>query len=522
MRIFKSIADAHFNSESTYKINRLSIHMENFKSLCGAEFEGLVELSNTPYLAQFLTEYAPAQNGAPLPLTNLSKICLNSPDFDLLMAYVYDGGSLAKLMLHSDNKPGDVKGLITQVFSNSPQALLVNSGLQPTDFASEMYLSLVREIVTIYPDEISKVLDEASQEDRTRMYLAMTSVAKAAGINIRGLIEVDKIPSSRAVSLLTGKHRELKGSTRYLLELSRHAKFELGTDQLSKSLGCIFMADAFEKAMEIKNSRDLVKELTARAYAWAYHLKCPKFQMSSFVKQLLASALCTNPSHYKKIGFTNGNLLGLSVNRDLIGLIKTVSDGPMALLVRPEIDENQLLNCLEYIHELAPYFALNDMYEDSGFRHTNAINILRAIGGHCLGAEFAAVEEVIEPEKVLSLLRVIWTTDSYKKYSAEALVNLMSFYIDRLPLRVRDGSTRPMDCLELTTDMKERARAEFGRAYIENPGFKALFIERIEKTEGLTADHLSLFCLRPDDIPGAMKRLHRKDRGSLLEDELGL
>ncbi|MBI6885839.1 hypothetical protein [Pseudomonas putida] len=521
MRIFKHVDDKNLNSECLYKIKRLGKHMDYFKAHYGGSFESLVELTTSPYFFKFFREYAPAQAGSPLPLTDMSVIDHDFQDFDLLMAFTHDGGSLHSVLQMSPEELGDVYGLINSIFSVPPQVFILKSGLQPSDGTMSMYLSLVSEIVTHFPESIACVISSVPEAERIRMYVNLSSVAKAGKISLDEVC-IQKAPSEIFLSTICGDSREAKTNILYSDAIREFADSSKGTEELTKSIYSFYMADAFQKQIEISDTNELVEYLRPRALVWARHLKCPKENVGDFAYQLMASSICTSPNHFNSIDFCPNNLIGLGDNIRLMGLAKTVCDGPMALLIKPEYDCNQILNCLEYLHELVPYFSINNIYEKSGFRHTNAINLLQSIGGHCPGAELAILEQYVEPENVLSLLKAIWNTDSYCKYTPEALVNLMSYYVDRLPLREIDGTTLPLNFLELTSDMKSRARQEFNRAYQENADFKDKFIERIQCLNGLTFEHLDVFGLGPEDIPLLMAKMHHKDRGSMLEDELGI
>lgn len=521
MRIFKSIEDRHLNSECLYKINRIRNHMRYFKEHHGGSFESLVELTESTFFSKFFHEYAPSQVGRPLPLTDVHRIDHDFPDFDFLMAFVHDGGSLPSLLHISTGYIGDVYGLINSVLSIPPQVFILKSGLQPSDESRAMYLSLVSEIVTHFPGSITSVISSVTEAERIRMYVNLACVAKAGNINIDKIC-IEKPPSEALLAAICGDTCEPKASILYSDAIRELADISSGTNELTKSISSLFMSDAFQKQIVISDSTELSEYLRPRALAWARHLRCPKETVGYFVSQLMASSLCTSPTHFSNLEFCHINLVGMGDNIKLIGLPKTVCDGPMALLIKPEYDCNQILNCLEYLHELAPLFSINEIYERSGFRHTNAISLLQSIGGHCPGAELAIIEQSIEPENVLSLLKTVWSTNSYSKYTPEALVNLMSYYVDRLPLREVDGTTLPLNFLELTSDMKSRARLEFNRAYQENTDFKDKFIERIQYLSGLTFEHLDVFGLGPEDIPLLMAKMHHKDRGIMLEDELGI
>lgn len=521
MRIFKHVDIRNLNSECLYKINRLSKHMDYFKKHCGGSFESLVELTNSSFFFEFIREYAPAQGGITVPLTDMSVIDHDFHDFDLLMAFTHDGGSLYSVLQMSPDNLGDVCGLINSVLSVPPQVFIPKSGLQPSDGSMSMYLSLVSEIVKHFPTSVERVLSSVSEAERIRMCVNLSCVAKAGNISLDDVC-VQKAPSEIFLSTICGDLKETKTNLLYSDAIREFADPSKGTEDLTKSIYAFYMADAFQKQIEISDTNELVDYLRPRALAWARHLKCPKENVGDFASQLMASSICTSPNHFNSIDFCPNNLIGLGDNIELMGLTKTVCDGPMALLIKPEYDCNQILNCLEYLHELVPYFSINDIYKKSGFRHTNAINLLQSIGGHCPGAEMAILEQSVEPENVLSLLKTIWSTDSYSKYTPEALVNLMSYYVDRLPMREVDGTTLPLNFLELTSDMKSRARQEFNRAYQENADFKEQFIERIQCLNGLTFEHLDVFGLGPEDIPLLMAKMHHKDRGSMLENELGI
>jgi hypothetical protein len=150
------------------------------------------------------------------------------------------------------------------------------------------------------------------------------------------------------------------------------------------------------------------------------------------------------------------------------------------------------------------------------------VSILRAIGGYCPGVEKAIAQNAIEPEQAVSVLSVLRATDSYDKYSAQSLDYLMSNYITRLPKRSTTGARQRMICLAFPKDMQARVRQEFSRAYTSNREFKQLFIQRVERTLGITSDHLSMFNLSHSDVPRTMARMHRRERGSRLVEELGL
>lgn len=518
MRVFRNVDDRYLNSECLYKVKRLGVHLDYFQSHSGLKFEGLVELCAISGLRTFLDDYAPHQIGQPLPMTGLNCMDSKFSDYDLLMAYVHDGGKLEDLF--NISKDGaDVQGLVKQLISSSPQAFIIKSGLKPGEAVNDMYVRLVQEVIECFPDQIANVLNHASKGERDRLYINLVSIAGCAGLGGLDHLPINNVPNYKSVCRLAGLFQEGQMPSMYLCELRAHSSLESGTEELNSFLDCTFMSEVFRRTREATNPDLLFVELRNRALAWGMHLKCPMKLMGGFVNQLLASALCTSPALYERAGNSNKNLIGINVNSDLIGLVKTVSDGPFALFVKPDYDISQTLDCLEFLHELDESFHLNDIYDDSGFRHSNAIKILAAIGGHCPGAEDAILNQEIEPENVLALLRALSSLDCYENYSEDSLVKLMSYYVDRLPMM---GQEQPLDFLELTGDMRERARMEFKRAYDANPAFKQKFIEKVETLKGLTHEHLRLFSLSGMDLPKTMARTSRRDRGRLIEDEIGL
>jgi len=521
MRVFKSIDERHLNTECLYKIRRLGVHLEYFRSHSGREFDSLKGLCASSGFASFLTQYAPNQPGQPLPLTGMARIDSQFKDFDLLMAFVQDGGKLEQLF--NISKIGaDIQGLISHLLSTSPQSFILKSGLKPGDASNRMYVGFVQEIVDNFPEQIANVLNSRDEKERDRMYLNLVSIRACTGQVSLNHIPIKRPPSQSSICRLTGLLSEGQKEHLYLSELRSLCTQEFTKLELRSLLDCTFMTEAFRRSFENPSKSNVLDSMRLKAVSWGILLKCPVKKISDFADQLMASATCTSPRLFSELGFSHRNLIGLNVNDRLEGLVKTTSDGPLALMIRPDYDMNETLNCLEFLHEIDEDFFLNDIYDNSGFRHSNSIKILTSIGGHCPGAEYAINNEEIEPENVLAILRMLYSLDCYEKYSEECLVKLMSFYVDRLPTIGKDGAQQPLTCLEMTGDMRERARLEFKRAYEMNPAFKAKFIEQVETMEGLTHEHLKLFSLSGIDLPKTMTRTSRKDRGSLLTDELGL
>lgn len=521
MRIFKSVDDGYLNSECLYKTKRLGAHLDYYRSHTGLTFESLAELCAIGNISECLNRYSPPRSSQVLPLTGLNRIDSQFSDYDLLMAYVFDGGRLEHLF---DLKPGgtDVHGLIQSLLSTSPQSFIIKSGLKPGVTSNLMYIRFAQEVFSCFPTEITKLLNSSEQKERDRLYINLVGISACTGDVSLGHLKVKNPPSQKTVSRLAGLTSDGQMPSMYLCELRAHCNLDSGTRELQKFLSCTFMTEVFRRSLEVSNPEPFIVDLRNRALAWGMLLKCPKTKIGDFAEQLMASALCTSPELFEGSGFCNKNLIGKNVNSDLIGLVKTVSDGPFSTLIDHDYDMTQTLNCLEFLHELDQDFFLNDIYEDSGFKHSNSVKILTSIGGHCPGAEYAILNDTVEPENVLSLLRMLSALDCYDKYAADSLVKLMSFYVDRVPTLGDDGAQRSLTILEMTGDMRERARLEFSRAYEANPEFKVKFIEKVEGMRGLTHEHLKLFSLSGVDLPRTMARTSRKDRGSLLEDELGL
>ena len=521
MRVFKSIDDRYLNSECLYKVKRLGVHLDYFQTHSGLKFDDFVGLCESPGFESFLSNYAPKQTGEPLPLSGLSCIDSHFKDFDLLMAFVHDGGRL-EFLFNRNNVEADIKGLLKNLLSNSPQSFIIKSGLKPGEMANRMYVDFAREVIECFPDQIGSLLNSLGENEKDLLYINLVGIAACTGEVSLAQVPVNRPPSHNSVFRLAGLLNDGQKQTLYLCELRARCKQESSKEDLKKLLACTFMTETFRRCHETPNPEYILSCMRQRALAWSVLLQCPAERRSDFVDQLLASATCTSPKLFNGLGFSHQNLIGLNVNEDLSGLVKTVSDGPFALLIRADYDMSQTLNCLEFLHDVDENFYLNDIYDNSGFRHSNSIKILTSIGGHCPGAEYVVLNEPIEPENVLAILGMLSSLDCYDRYSEDCLVNLMSYYVDRLPTTGKDGLQQPLTCLEMTGDLRDRARLEFKRAYETNPAFKTKFIEKVETMEGLTHEHLRLFSLSGMDLPKTMTRTSRKDRGSLLSDELGL
>lgn len=521
MRVFKSIDDRYLNSECLYKVKRLGVHLDYFQTHSGLKFDDFVGLCESPDFESFLSNYAPNQTGEPLPFTVMGRIDSQFKDYDLLMAFVHDGGRL-EYLLNRNSVEGDVSGLLKHLLSSSPQSFIIKSGLKPGEMANRMYVDFAREVIECFPDKIASLLNSLGENEKDLLYINLVGIAACTGQISLDHIPVRRPPNPNSIFRLAGLLNDGQKQTLYLCELRARCTKDFSKEDLRKLLACTFMTETFRRCLESTNAEHLLSSMRQRALAWGVLLQCPAESRSDFVDQLLASATCTSPNLFAELGFSHQNLIGLNVNEDLSGLVKTVSDGPFALLIRPDYDMSQTLNCLEFLYDVDENFYLNDIYDNSGFRHSNSIKILTSIGGHCPGAEYVILNETIEPENVLAILSMLSALDCYDRYSEDGLVNLMSYYVDRLPSNGKDGLQQPLTCLEMTGDMRERARLEFKRAYETNPAFKTKFIEKVETMEGLTHEHLRLFSLSGMDLPKTMTRTSRKDRGSLLSDELGL
>lgn len=524
MQVYKNVDYEQFNSEGLYKLNKIGVYLDRYKDKHGLSFESLTELSTSPYFKAFLLDYESSKIDNFRSLGCASHFHSAYPDFDLLMGFTFDGGSLSSFVDAYVNNSNhfDCEGLAKLLLTTTPQAFILNSGLRPSPLAAKMYVSLVRDVIQSFPDVILDLIKNSQDAERKRLHLALLSLCQAAGIDdtdfIPTPIQID--PDTLGRVFATSVQGAVTGL--YLSDLARHAKFVMGTQELQFNISSFFMMDVFQRGLKTEDTQQLIQHVEPKARAWAFHLRCPKEHQDDFVNQLLASAFIVFPGHYERAGFCDATLIGKHTEVELIGLVKTVCDGPLAMLMKPDDGQNNTLNCLEFLHELAPNFSLTELYEKTGFKHSVSIQILRSIGGHCPGVESSMTKTALEPEKAFSVLSVVRATDSYRKYSPEALDGLMSYYITRLPKRNRAGAVQPMACLEFPKDVQARVRQEFSRAYETNHGFKQLFVKRIEKTLGITSDHLSMFDLSHQDVPRTMARMHRKERGSRLIDEMGL
>lgn len=524
MQVYKNVDYKQFNSEGLYKLNKIGLYLDRYKETHNLLFDSLVEFSQSQHFKRFLHDLQSARIDNFRSLACTTHFHSDYPDFDLLMGFTFDGGSLSSFVdAYGDNSYRfDCEGLAKLLLTTTPQAFILNSGLRPSPLAANMYVSLVRDVIHSFPEVVLGLIKNSQDTERKRLHLALLSLCKAAGID-----DTDFIPTSiqldpDALGRVFATSMEGAVTGLYLSDLARHAKFVMGTEELQFNISSFFMMDVFQRGLKTEDTQQLIQHVEPKARAWAFHLRCPKEHQDDFVHQLLASAFIAFPGHYERAGFCDANLMGKHTEVELIGLVKTVCDGPLAMLMKPEDGQNNILNCLEFSHELAPNFSLIELYEKTGFKHSLSIPILRSIGGHCPGVEISMMKTALEPEKAFSVLSVVRATDSYKKYSPEALDGLMSYYITRLPKRNRAGAVQPMACLEFPKDVQARVRQEFSRAYETNHGFKQLFVKRIEKTFGITSDHLSMFDLSHQDVPRTMARMHRKERGSRLIDEMGL
>jgi hypothetical protein len=524
MQVYKNISHGQFNNEGLYKLKGIELYLNNYNLTNQLSFDSLASFSKSIAFKAFLNDYQSSVIDNLRSLAHTALIDHNFPDFDILMGFTADGGSLASFVSAYDNYSYrfDSEGLVKLVLTTPPQAFILNSGLRPTPQAASLYVSLVRDVIESFPDVIAEVIDASTDAERKRLYVALLSLCNVAGIKDLKSIPITKRPDQTALLGLASEPIEGTTVSSHLHALIRHSSFTSGTQELGENLSSFFLTYAFEQCLKIEDTDELINQLKARATAWAFHLKCPKSHHKDFVNQLLATALMACPQHFKQAGYCDENLMGFHTKQALVGLVKIVCDGPMGMLINAEDDQNKILNALEYLHELAPHFSLTELYENTGFNHSQSVCILRAIGGYCPGVERAIAEKIIEPEQAVSVLSVLRATDSYDKYSAKSLDHLMSNYITRLPKRSKAGARQPMVCLEFPKDMQSRVRQEFARAYTSNQEFKQLFIKRVERTLGITSDHLSMFNLSHSDVPRTMARMHRKERGSRLEDELGM
>jgi hypothetical protein len=524
MQVYKNVEYTQFNSEGLYKLNKIGLYLKRYKEDHNLSFESLSELSQSGDFKLFLSDQQSSKIDNFRSLNHTALIDNEFPDFDLLMGFTFDGGSLSSFVeaYGGSSYRFDVEGLAKLLLTTTPQTFILNSGLRPNALTPHMYVSLVKDVIQSFPEVIASLIDSSQDAERKRLSINLLSLCKAANLDNLDFIAFKKPLDTKALGRIGNSTAEGAIMSTYLSDLMRHSKFVIGTEELSHNISSFFMMDAFQRCLKTEDTQELINKLGEKARAWAFHLRCPKEHLDDFVNQLLSSALVVFPNHYKRAGFCDENLIGKHTSVEFIDLIKTVCDGPLAMLIKPQDGQNRILNALEYLHEIAPRFSLIDLYEKTGFKHSLSVPILRAIGGHCPGVELSMTEGSIEPEKAVSVLNVVRATDSYKKYSPEALDGLMSYYITRLPKRNKAGAVQPMVCLEFPKDMQARVRQEFSRAYEANHEFKRLFIKRIERTPGITSDHLSMFDLSHKDVPRTMARMHRRERGSRLVDEMGL
>jgi hypothetical protein len=524
VQVYKNINNKQFNSEGLYKLTKIGPYLDRYKETHNLSFDSLVELSQSSHFKPFLHDLQSSKIDNFRSLGCTSHFHSGYPDFDLLMCFTFDGGSLSSFSeAYGDNSYRfDCIGLAKLLLTTTPQAFILNSGLRPSPLAANMYVSLVRDFMQSFPEVVADLIKNSPDTERKHLHLALLSLCKATGID-----DADVIPAPTQLDpdvlgkvFATSVHGAVTGL--YLSDFARHTKIVMGTENLQINISNFFLMDVFQRGIKTEDTQQLIQEVEPKARAWAFHLRCPKDHLDEFVNQLLASAFIVFPGHYERAGFCEANLMGKHSEAELAGLVKTVCDGPLAMLMKPEDGQNNILNCLEFLHELAINFSLTELYEKTGFKHSLSIPLLRSIGGHCPGVESLIKKSALEPEKAFSVLSVVRATDSYRKYSPEALDGLMSYYITRLPKRNRAGAMQPMACLEFPKDVQARVRQEFSRAYETNYGFKQLFVKRIEKTLGITSDHLSMFDLSHQDVPRTIARMHRKERGSRLMDEMGL
>lgn len=519
-------------------LDKFADHLRRFLDGIPEMADSLGEVSRKGLLTQFLGKYRKLGDEFwESKLVSNATIDDDYKDLPILLAFAHEGGNLWDLISQKDlNGELQIKSLTERLLSMSPQQFIATSGLLAGANSAQMYVDLVGQVI----DKHSSMMGSSIKNGMmVKEKLGIFWFSKMEAVS--GVISTDD------TLVLLMDSRSLKAKNCGLDEfdiddykhLLKECEVKVSMEDRDKKFDSIFLTDAFVLLHTHQDTQAVIKNLTLKADVWAEIIAPGRTDHERLVEQMVAAGCFAHPEHFRRAGFGISNLATPHEYGMLFPDANALMAGPLAFFsisktitkVDRKFGETRLF---EYARKLAPGFDLEKLITHSGFTNRTIPTLVESVGGH-----HPVIDEALEGCKVSGIIAsdmitMIIKNKKFSSYLPGTLLQLCEGKLHDLAYRNEDGELVPFSTLEnpekpampifgmQTRDIEATRDRLFLPAYAQNPGFKQAMIDYLIAQPGITAKHLTMTGIDPDDNPEILIKMHLLDRGQTFHNALGI
>lgn len=520
-------------------LEKFGSHLRKFLDGIPEVADSLAEVSQKGLLAQFLgkghTQIDDTFRDSRL-ISN-STIDDDYKDLPILLAFAHEGGNLWDLVgTKNSNSNLQINGLTERLLSMSPQQFIATSGLLAGAQSAQMYVDLVGQMIAKHSSMMGAVIKNGMMEKERLGLYWFSTMEKVSGV-MSPDDTINFLADTRSIRAMNA------GIDKFDLEDYKALLKEWGVsasmDNREGRFDSIFLTDAFMQLHTHQDTQAVIKNLTVKAGVWAEIMAPGRTDHDRLVEQMVAVACFAHPEHFRRAGFGISNLatpheysmLFPDVNSLLAGPLANFSRTRVATRMGQKFAETRLF---EYARRLVPGFDLEKLITQSGFTNRTIPAVVEGVGGH-----HPVIDEALEGCKISGvvaseMITMIIKNKAFGAYLPSTLVQMCQVKLHDLAYRNEDGDLVPFLNLEKpelpgipvfemkTRDIEATRDRLFLPAYAQNPGFKQAMIDHLIAQPGITAKHLTMTGIDPDDNPEILLKMHLLDRGQTFHNALGI
>lgn len=518
-------------------LDKFADHLRRFLDGLPEMADSLAEVSQKGLLSQFLAKGHTRidETFKDSKLVSNSTIDDDYKDLPLLLAFAHEGGNLWDLVGRK-NSNGDphIDGLIERLLSMSPQQFISTSGLLAGAKSAQMYVDLVGQLIEKHSSIMGTTLKNGMMVKEQLGILWFSAMEKVSGMSDDSIYF---LADSRSIKAKNA------GVDEFDLEdykfMLKEFEVKVSMEDRDKKFDSIFLTDAFVLLHTHQDTQAVIKNLTLKADVWAEIIAPGRTDHERLVEQMVAAACFAHPEHFRRAGFGISNLATPHEYGMLFSDANALMAGPLAFYsisktitkVDRKFGETRLF---EYARKLVPGFDLEKLITHSGFTNRTIPTLVESVGGH-----HPVIDEALEGCKVsgiiaADMITMIIKNKKFGSYLPSSLLQLCEGKLHDLAYRTEDGELVPFSILENpekpampiftmnTRDIEATRDRLFLPAYAQNPGFKQAMIDYLIAQPGITAKHLTMTGIDPDDNPEILIKMHLLDRGQTFHNALGI
>lgn len=520
------------------QIEAFTERLREFLDRIPEEADSLAEVSQKGLLGEFLSIYGSGMN----PPSRNAKLISNSliddeyPDLPIVLALAHEDGALWDLLRRPNiNGEMQINGLIERLSLMSPQQFITTSGMLAGASSAQMYVDLVRQLIDKHASIMATMIKSGPMEQERLNILWFSEMEKLTGTySSEG--SLDWTASSQSMK---AKNAGLDFDDADYRHFLAECGVNVSMKERMKRFDSIFLTNAFLLLHTHQDTPAVLKNLTLKANVWAEIIAPGRLEHDRLVEQMVAAACFAHPEHFRRAGF---NASTLAARHDETGLFRDTKDllaGPLAFFSKSRMVTRSgqrfaEARLFEYARRLVPGFNLESLITKSGLSNRIIPALLTTVGGH-----HPVIDEALDgceiPEAVaMDMIVMLGKEKAFGKYLPSTLLRILQVKLHDLPYRNADGDlvsyeslTDPdhvgMPLFDLKISEIEAARNNvFAPAYAQNPGLKQAMVEHLMAQPGITAKHLELTGISPEDNPEILRKMHLRDRGESFTSALGI